>query len=227
MAFDFSNRRQCRRRPFACLAAALTVSLLAAGCSVLGVAANAMPEADIPARYGDLHGHSVAALVWVPRGLEVDYPSLRLDLVAAIQGRLQRAQAAGRGELKSATFPHAPASLVRFQEDHPELERSPIVTVAPRLGVQRLIYVEVENLQTRSDQSVELYRGSATVSLRVVEVAGGQAKVAYQESGLTITYPPTARSEGVPGVGDARIYRGTIDLLSTVITQRFYAHPKG
>ena len=215
------------RRQFVELLLGLPLVALPSGCSILGLAAHAMPQPPIPARYNGLAGHSVAVLVWVPRGLEVDYPSLRLDLVAAIQGRLQRAQAAGRGELKSATFPHAPASLVRFQEDHPELERSPIVTVAPRLGVQRLIYVEVENLQTRSDQSVELYRGSATVSLRVVEVAGGQAKVAYQESGLTITYPPTARSEGVPGVGDARIYRGTIDLLSTVITQRFYAHPKG
>ena len=169
----------------------------------------------------------MAALVWVPRGLEVDYPALRLDLTSGIQGRLKRAQAAGRGELKSATFPHAPASLVRFQEDHPELERSPIVSVAPRLGVRRLIYVELENLQTRSDQAVELYRGSATVALRVVEVENGTAKVAYEESGLTITYPPTAPAEGIPGAGDGRIYRGTVDLLSNVIAQRFYAHPKG
>src|SRR5688572_16553731 len=131
--------------------ALLPLTFLATGCNVLGVAANAMPEANVPARYSDLRSHSVAALVWVPRGLEVDYPALRLDLVAAVQGRLQRAQAAGRGELKGATFPHAPATLVRFQEDHPELERSPIVNVAPRLGVQRLIYLELANFQTRSD----------------------------------------------------------------------------
>lgn len=205
----------------------LALGTLSGGCSVLGVAANAMPEGDVPARYGGLRGHSVAALVWVPRGLEVDYPALRLDLTSGIQGRLQRAQAAGRGELKAATFPHGPASLVRFQEDHPELERSPIVSVAPRLGVQRLLYLELENFQTRSDQAVELYRGSATVSLRVVEVEGGAAKVAYEESGLTVTYPPSARSEGVPNAGDARIYRGTIDLLATVVAQRFFAHPKG
>jgi hypothetical protein len=201
--------------------------LAAAGCQVLGVAAQALPEADIPARYGDLHGHSVAALAWVPRGLEVDYPSLRLDLVTGIQSQLQHAQATGAKELKAATFPHSAASLVRFQQDHPELERTPIVTVAPRLGVQRLIYVEAENFQTRSDQAVDLYRGSATVSLRVVEIEAGQAKVAYEEAGFTVTYPPTSPPEGMPGVGDAKIYRGTVDLLVGAIAKRFYTHASG
>ena len=216
-----------RLPPPALLVALAALPLFAAGCSILGVAAHAVPEGDVPARYNDLRGHKVAALVWVPRGLETDYPSLRLDITAGVMGRLQRAQAAGRGELKSATFPHIAASLVRFQQDHPELDRSPIVTVAPRLGVERLIYLEVENFQTRSDQTVELYRGAATVSLRVVEVQGGTAKIAYEESGLSIVFPPTAPPEGIPGAGDARIYHGTVDLLTTVIAKRFYAHPSG
>ena len=218
-------RRGRRPPPLILLLALLSVPLLAAGCSVLGLAANAVPEADVPARYNDLRGHSVAALVWVPRGLEIDFPALRLHLVSGIQGRLQRAQAAGRAELKNATFPHAPASLVRFQEDHPELERSPIITVAPRLGVQRLIYVEVENFQTRSDQAVELFRGSATASLRVVEVGDGKAKVAYEEQ-LTVTYPPSAPAEGLPGVGDGRIYTGTVEQLASSIARRFYSYPR-
>ncbi len=214
-----------RLRRLVLLLALLPLLMLASGCALLGMAASAVPEGDVPARYKDLRGHSVAVLVWVPRGLEVDYPGLRLDLVTAIQARLQRAQKAGRGELKETTFPHAPASLVRFQEDHPELERTPIVNVAPRLCVQRLIYIELENFQTRSDQAVDLYRGSATISLRVVEVEGAKAKVAYEESGLTVVVPPKAPAEGVPGAGDARMYRGTVDQLSTGVAHRFYAHP--
>lgn len=218
---------QRTRRPCSsfCLVPLFILLLSVSGCNVLGVAANAMPQANIPARYADLRGHSVAVLVWLPRGLEVDYPALRLELTSAIQGKLQRAQAAGRGELKGATFPHTAASLVRFQEDHPELERTPIVTVAPRLGVQRLLYVELENFQTRSDQTVELFRGSATVAVRVVEIERGDAKVAFEASGLTVTYPPTAPPEGLPNTGDARISRGTVDILSTAIARLFYAHP--
>jgi hypothetical protein len=207
----------------------LSLALLAiwpglSGCAVLGVAAHAMPQPKVPARYSDLRGHSVAVLVWAPRGLETDYPALRLDLVTAIQSGLKAVQQARRNELKDASFPHAAASLVRFQEDHPELEHSPIADVAPRLGVERLIYIEVENFQTRSDQAVELYRGSATISLRVVEVESGQAKVAYQESGLTSVFPPTAPAEGIPNADDARIYRGTVNQLATGVTRRFFAH---
>lgn len=205
----------------------LALPLLVGGCAVLGLAANAVPEGDVPARYKDLRGHTVATLVWSHRGLETDYPSLRLDLASAIQGRLQAAQKAGRGELKETTFPHAPASMVRFQEDHPELDRSPIGNVAPRFNVERLIYIEIENFQTRSEQAVDLFRGQATVSLKVVEVSNGQAKTGYEESGLTVLFPPAAPIEGVPNAGDARIYRGTVDQLANVIAKRFHAHQSG
>src|SRR5437868_13956999 len=67
------------------------IALTAAGCSVVGLAANAMPEADVPAKYSGLRDHSVAVLVWTPRGLETDFPSLRIDLTTAIQARLQQA----------------------------------------------------------------------------------------------------------------------------------------
>ena len=213
--------------PLLLLLALLAVALGGSGCAILGVAAHAMPQPKVPPRYDGLRGHSVAVLVWVPRGLEVDYPALRLDLVSTIQSGLKAVQQARRNELKGSTFPHAPASLVRFQEDHPELEHSPIVDVAPRLGVQRLIYIEVENFQTRSDQAVELFRGSATIALRVVEVDNGQAKVAYQESGLTSVFPPTAPAEGIPNADDARIYRGTVNQLATGVTRRFFAHESG
>jgi hypothetical protein len=206
--------------------ALLGIALGTTGCSIVGVAAHALPEPKVPARYNGLRGHRVAVLVWSPRGLETDYPALRLDLVTAVQSRL-KARQARKTELKDVTFPHAPASLVRFQEDHPELERSPIVTVAPRLGVERLVYIELENFQTRSDQAVELFRGSATISLRVVEVEGGAAKVAYEESGLGVVFPPGAPAEGMPNADDSRIYRGTVDLLATGVARRFYAHESG
>jgi hypothetical protein len=207
--------------------ALLALPFLIAGCAALGVAAQALPEPDVPARYSDLKGHSVAALVWLPRGLETDYPALRLDLTTGILAKLKQAQAAGRPELKGATFPHIAASLVRFQQDHPELEQSPIASVAPRLGVERLIYVEVENFQTRSDQAVELYRGSATVSIKLLEVQGNAAKVGFEGSGQTVTFPPPAPAEGVPSVGAARVYRGTVELLGGAIARSFYAHPAG
>jgi hypothetical protein len=206
----------------------LTVSaLLLTGCEIFGIAAQALPEGQIPARYTGLQGHTVAVMVWAPRGLEIDYPALRLDVASQVQDKLLKAQKAGKGELKGATFPHIPASVVRFQEDHPELEGHPIDQVAPRLRVQRLIYIELENFQTRAQDAIELFRGQATASLKVVDVtSGGQAKVVYDEPGITVLFPPKAPAEGYPGLGDAKTYQGTVELFTTALARRFYPYDR-
>ncbi len=208
-------------------AATCTAALLLAGCSVLGLAASAIPEGDVPARYKDLRGHTVAVMVWAPRGLETDYPSLRLDVASQVQDKLLRAQKAGKGELRDAKFPYIPASVVRFQEDHPELEGRPIDQVAPRLRVERLVYIELDNFQTRAQDAIELFRGTATGSLKVIDVdAKGRAKVVYDETNITASYPPKAPEEGYPGLGDARTYQGAVELFTTALARRFYSHER-
>ena len=201
--------------------------LLLAGCSVFGIAAQALPEGDVPARYKDLRGHSVAVMVWTPRGLQIDYPALRLDVASQVQDKLQRAQKAGKGELKGVAFPHIPASVVRYQEDHPELEGQPIDQVAPRLRVERLIYVEIDSFQTRAQNAIELFRGSVTGSLKVVDVdPGGTARVVYDEPGITVQYPSKGADEGYPDLGDDRTYRGTVHLFTNLLARRFFAHER-
>ena len=201
------------------------LALLPAGCAVLGVAASAIPEPDVPARYDGLRGHTVAVMVWADRGVMIDYPSLRLDVATGLQSKLQ--QARKRRELHDAKFPYVPASVVRFQEDHPETQQQPITEVAPRLKVERVVYVEVESLQTRAGDSVDLFRGAATASVKVIEVdpATGHATTAYEESGISTTYPPKAPPEGLPVGGDAIMYRGTVDRLTSLIALRFFSHP--
>jgi hypothetical protein len=201
--------------------------LLPAGCAVFGIAASAIPEPDIPARYAGLKGHSVAVIVWSDRGLQIDYPSLRLDVASGIQAKLQQAAGARNKDMKETTFPYPAASVVRFQEDHPETADQPIVDVAPRLKADRVIYVELQSLQTRADDSVDLYLGTALASVKVIAVdpATGKGKTVYEESDVGASFPPKAPPEGYPGVGDAKIYRGTVDRLTTLIAIRFFSHP--
>jgi hypothetical protein len=116
---------------------------------------------------------------------------------------------------------------VRFQENHPEYEALPLVEVAPKLGgATRVIYVEVENLQTRSNASVELYRGSGTANVKVIEVPpdGSPATIVYEESGVTASFPPKAREEGTPNGNDRIIYQGLVDALSSEVAKRFVPH---
>lgn len=202
----------------------LVLLLSLPGCTLFGVLAGKVaPGQSVPAQYAGLAGQSVAVMVWAGEGTTIDFPDVRVDFAGGLQKKLQQADAAKTKEVAGLTFPTSPAAVVRLQENHPEYEALPLAAVAPKLGVTRVIYVEIENLQTRSDASVELYRGSATATMKVVEVprGGGPATVAYEESAITAVFPPNTREEGTPDGNDFVIYRGTIDALTTEVAKRF------
>ena len=210
---------------FACL---LLPSLLA-GCQLLGVVSQAMPMT-VDAQYKKLAGERVGVMVWADRGMRIEWEFIQLDLANSIHAKLQQTATNKKAkvrELEGTKFPVIPASIIRFQQDHPEIDGQPITEVAPRLGVSRLIYVEIEEFATRPDGSVELFRGDANVTLRVVEVApDGTAKLAYEENDVRATFPPKSPKEGRPSIGDRRIYVGLIDALGDAIAKKFIPHPE-
>src|SRR6185436_19278216 len=127
--------------------------------------------------------------------------------------------------LVGVTYPYPPASFVRYQQDHPETEAMTITDFAARLGVNRLIYVELEDFVTRAAQAVDLYRGQGKATVRIIEITpDGKAEVAHTWESVQVTYPPKAPVEGIPNAGDARIYAGTLDKLATEIAQLFYPY---
>lgn len=217
------------RRAWAILGLCL-LPALAGGCALFGIAANAMPRM-VRARYAGLAKHSVGVMVWADRGVRTDWPAIQLDLAAGVQRKLQDAEKTDkRRELEGATFPVDARSMVRYQQDYPQIEGMNVVDVAPKLGVSRLIYVELVSFQTRSDLSLELFKGNATATVKVVEIsqdpATGKktAKVALEVGDLAVTYPKKGPSEGSPGLSDYAIYAGTVNELTTAVSQMFYEH---
>jgi hypothetical protein len=227
---------RCRRFRFARSAPTLqrlmslvvcVVLLFTSGCKLLGVLyAKAAPPPIIPASYTGLKNQPVAIMVWAGEGTMIDFPDARLDVAGSLMGKLQVAMAAKTKELEGVTFPTTPASVVRFQQNHPEFEALPPAEVAAKLGARRVIYVEIESLQTRSDASVELYRGSASATMKVIEIPEGATKgtVAYDEGQIAAVFPPHAREEGRPDGNDFTYYRGTVDALTTELAKRFIPH---
>jgi hypothetical protein len=199
--------------------------VLLTGCAALGVAAYKLkPPETIQPKYTNLQNHAVGVMVWADRGIRIDWPTLQLDLANSIQNKLKAAQAKNdkfSKALAGVTFTYPPASFVRYQKDHPEIEAMPIAEVAPRLDVERLIYVEIEEFATRTNASVELFRGQADANVKVFEIENGQAKLAYEWPHVRASYPPKAAQEGVPNLGDARAYVGTIDTFGTEIAHLF------
>jgi len=199
------------------------VSLLLNGCAAVGVAAHALPPATILPAYDGLLGQSVGVMVWADRGVRIDFAAIQVDLANAVQKRLEAAAPKAK-QLKGTTFPVKPASIVRYQQDHPEIDGSPVNMVAPKLGVTRLVYVEIESFATRSELSVDLFKGTSSASMKVLEVNGTNVKTGYNESGIRVSFPPKAPREGIPNVGDGKIYGGTIDALATQIANRLLPH---
>lgn len=176
----------------------------------------------VPARYSGLQGQSVGVMVWASRPVLIDFPDVRADVARGTQSKLQ--QALSLPEMRGATFPVSPESIIRYQQNYPQIEAMPIADVAPKIGVARLIYIEVQDLRTRSEMSVNLYRGYMQGSVRVIEVVDGRGTVAYEESGIVATFPERAPAEGLPDADDFLIYRGTMDAFTTEIATRFMAH---
>jgi hypothetical protein len=199
---------------------------LVSGC-IAGLIGNALPPPTIEAAYKGLAGHSVGVMVLADRAIKIDFPSIQLDLATSVQNKLKIAQTSDKKmkELKGTTFPVEPRSVMKYQLDHPEMEAEPITNVAPVLGTSRVIFIEVEDFQTRSDASLDLFRGSCAVTLKVLEVNGSQARVVYEENTIRSTVPKKP-VEGVPDSSDYKTYRATIDDMSTQIVERFIPHPE-
>jgi hypothetical protein len=205
--------------------------LMLSGCVALGVLAYKLkPPETIHPKYTNLVNQSVGVMVWADRGIRIDWPTLQLDLANSVDHKLKEQTVDAKGKPKAktmlgVTYPYPPASIVRYMQDHPDVEALPIVDVAPRLGVTRLIYVELEDFATRSDQAVELFRGRGKVTVRVIEVdPDGHAHVAYTWENVQVSYPPKVPPEGIPGAGDQRIYVGTLDALGTEVAQLFFPY---
>src|SRR5687767_8892083 len=199
--------------------------LLLGGCQLIGVAAYKLaPPPTVQPKYMGLEHQSTGVMVWADRGLRIDWPTIQLDLANTVQKKLSDFQKGKGREAKTlvgTSFPVLPASIVRYQKDHPEIEAMPVTAIAPRLGVNRLIYVELEDFATRSEQSLSLFRGTAEATVKVVEVHNGDVVVAFEQNNVQSAFPPKAPPEGVINLGDLRTYAGTVDALATEIARLF------
>jgi hypothetical protein len=199
----------------------LLLPLFCGGC-IGGARDDGTSRATSP-RYRDLQNQTVAVMVWAERGIQFDFPPVQLDVTSAVQRKLSESRAR---EVNGTTFPINPRSIVRRQQDQPDLQRRPIGEVAHTFGVSRLIYIEIDRFDTRAETAAELYRGSAAATVRVVEVdPDGSSRIAYEERDIHAVFPPAAPPDGIADATDLLIYRGLIDQLSDAIASRFVQLP--
>lgn len=203
----------------------LCLAALGSGCAVFGLIGHALPDPTVDARYKGLSKQNVAVMVWTDRAMSYDWPTLQLDLTRGIQSRLQELARKKDPPKELEGTKLVPAeSVVRYQQDHPENDVEAVTDVAPRLNVDRLIYIEVQQFSTRPEESLELYRGSLTANVKVIEVANGKARQAFEDPNVHVVWPPKGPDEGSPGLGDADTYERTLAAFTTEVANEFVPH---
>ncbi len=201
------------------------IVLALAGCAAVGVVAHALPPPKIKPAYIGLAGQTAAVMVWADQGLRMDYNTLQIDVARVLQRKLTFDEKKNDyDELKGLMWPIDPLSIVRYQRDYPQVNAAPITSVAPKFKVARVIYVQLGSLQTRSDQSLDLFKGTMVGSLQVIEVTDGQAKVVYQDNDIRAIFPKKGPDVGIANADDYRIYLGTVDAFTTEVANRFLPH---
>ncbi len=215
-------------------AALLSAALLSvAGCAQfgagLGVIAQAIPR-PVDAAYKGLAGQQTIVLVWADRGVRLDNPLLQEDVAAAVQDKLINVQRDESPDaLKGTTFPVSTATVIKYEDDHPETEFESAVDQAAKFNGSRVIYVEVTDFATHSEASLELFRGSMSGRLSVVETKDDghgkvTAKVAYDGGPVQIVFPKDSPKDGLPNRRESEVAEKTINAFAEDVAKRFYKH---
>lgn len=206
-------------------------AVMLGGCAILGVAAAKAPPPTVPAAYDDLTGHTAAVWVWVDQRIDLDYPSLWLEVGTRLQKTLETARDAGSArqqrELEGLDFKVKAASFARYKDD-PAIRMTSARTLAPRLGVERVIFVEIVGFATEGGMTAGMWRGEATVNVQVfaVDPKSGEAELVFDDPNRRIAFPD---ADGVvPGgtrLGADRTYTGLVLQIVHDVAERFLSHP--
>jgi hypothetical protein len=197
-------------------------------CFVAGCAGEEKPRnkyVEQPAAvYEGLKGQNCAVMVWADWRTRTEYNQLQLDLAKLVSKKLEERSRKDAKKAESVTIQVVnPASIVRYQREHPEVMSMPIAEVAPKLGASRVVFIEFEDFAAHSPEAIMVLKGSAKGTLRVLEVSGGVAKTVFEEANIHANYPPDSPEGVIPSdkVNVRTIYDGTLELMAEKIVARF------
>lgn len=207
------------RSGVACLLLALAGMSLA-GCEAAGFVAYAVAGGEgakikVEAEYKGLQGERVAVLVNADPGLLYRHPNAQLEIGTAVS------------EAIAANVPAVtvidPSDIVAFQQRNIYWSTATYSRLADRLGVSRIVMVEMREYRLHDPGNTVMYRGVASARIEVAEADAANPDTPLYATEVTVAYPPK-RPEGVPNANPATIRKGLIDAFSRVVVGKFHDH---
>jgi hypothetical protein len=217
--------RAFRRLMFIVGCVALLLLPLINGCTAIGAIAGKTATIRVKPSYTGFKGETVGVMAWATRPVRIDHPLLQLDIARGVEQKLKGAsKAKDPNELKDTQFPpsKSPDAMYAYMQNHPDLADS-VLDFAPRLGVSRLIYIEVDDFSLHPEDVPELFRGQLTARVEVIEIINGKAKLAFRDK-VDATFPEKSPPEGELGKTDAAMYRGVLEIFSENVLKKFVTY---
>jgi len=199
------------------IAILITAAVSLIGCQIGGfVMSNVLPRPKIPAAF-EPPDQPTAVLVDDPHRL---LPTVQLMPIIAGQvgGELED------NEVISEVIP--PSLIEDLRASEPEFARWPIDKIGRRVGARQVIYILIESYEMLETDTSEIYRPTASVRVKVVDVATGDRLFPKSDAlGYPVTVQKHYRDAHDVGVGDRAVMaRQLAARVGEDIARLFYEH---
>ncbi len=178
--------RSARGRLALCGALAC-VMLLAGGCNIFapigGMMENARREGstEIEAEYTGLDEKSFAVVVSADRAIQAEHPAVLARLTTEISERIAK-------NTKAAKY--VPGTRVlNFQFENPRWSTWTPSELAKKLGVERIVFVDVDEYRLKDPGNRYIWKGVAAASVRVSEADGRMGDDFAFRKTMQVTFP--------------------------------------
>lgn len=174
-------------RVFSLLAAGVAMLLVVPGCQVVGIigamaqSAEEMGSTTYPAEYEGLDDHSYAVIISADRVIESDNPGITARLTQIIDRDLRA---------YTRATAHIPAGrlLSKLYAD-PSWQALPRGELAEKLGVERLVVVEIVEYRLHEPGNRYTWNGVASGVVEVYESESGLPDDPMFERTIAVTFP--------------------------------------
>lgn len=202
------------------LAVVLVAVASATGCNLIGFAAHVIAgdhpgKTKVSAAYRGLANHTAAVLVSTDDYTFFEHPGATAAVCREVSAQLV-AQIPGVQVID-------PVQIQQFHQENPYWNTLPHGDLIKRLGVDRLIYIDVVQFATREPGNAYLWQGVMTANLGVAEAESPNANDFAFATAIQARYPETG-SVGVLNADHDTIQLGLLRVFSGQVMNLFRDH---
>ncbi len=191
------------------------VGLASPGCKLFAGLVQVLPPPTktVKAEFDGLAGHSVAIVVYVDRGTEIEYPTVRGEIAMELGAQLQK-------NVKNC-FITDPSVVISYQDKNIEWDLTEKTKLCKTFQVDYLLYVSVNTFSTHEPGDRYMFQGqiNADVSLYDAHKKEREA-VVWKGRDIKSSFP----SQPAPYAIDDAPRQGAIAKFADIVARKFYTY---